>query len=139
MSKKHLDAEDEDISVNTRSVATNPNTPQTFSLSKQAAEKFSLDKTPLAPHPTTLLSVGQFESTYLKQLESLIYNDQDRLDDDALRTIAAISDIVASTHRPIRLMSQAYRKKLPTLCKVLNQFYITHNEVIRSISQQLST
>ena len=143
MNKKHLYSPNEDIPITVKPSVTEPAPApaagiKTFTLSKQVKDVYSIDKTPLAPNPTTLLSAGQFEHTYLKQLESLIYNDMERLDSGVLMTITSLSDIVKATNRPIRLMSQAYRKKLPTLCKVLNQFYVENHKVIRGIAEQLS-
>jgi hypothetical protein len=143
MNKKHLYSPNDDIPISVKpSVAEPAPAPaadiKTFTLSKQVKDIFSIDKTPLVPNPATLLSVGQFEHAYLKQLESLIYNDMECLDSGTLMTITSLSDIVKATHRPIRLMSQAYRKKLPTLCKVLNQFYAENHKVIRGIADQLA-
>lgn len=143
MNKKHLYSPNEDIPITVKPPVTEPAPApaagiKTFTLSKQVKDVYSIDKTPLAPNPNTLLSVGQFERIYLHQLESLIYNDMERLDTGALMVITSLSDIVKATNRPIRLMSQAYRKKLPTLCKVLNQFYAENHKVIRGIAEQLS-
>lgn len=143
MNKKHLYSPNEDIPITVKPSETEPAPAsavdtKTFTLSKQVKDVYSIDKTPLAPNPNTLLSVGQFERIYLHQLESLIYNDMERLDTGALMVITSLSDIVKATNRPIRLMSQAYRKKLPTLCKVLNQFYAENHKVIRGIAEQLS-
>lgn len=142
MNKKHLYSPDEDIAITIKAVEPAKSAVsvevKTFSLNKRIPETFSLDKTPLQPNSTTMLAHGMFESTYLKQLEKLIYNDMDKLDTDALMTLTSLSDIVEHTHRPIRLMSQAFRKKLPTICKVLNEFYANNRSVIRGIAQQLA-
>lgn len=143
MNKKHLYTPNEDIPITVKQAVAEPAPApaadiKTFTLSKQVKDVYSIDKTPLAPNPNTLLSVGQFERIYLHQLESLIYNDMERLDTGALMVITSLSDIVKATNRPIRLMSQAYRKKLPTLCKVLNQFYAENHKIIRGIAEQLS-
>ena len=103
MNKKHLYSPNEDIPITVKPSVAEPAPAlaadiKTFTLSKQVKDVYSIDKTPLAPNPTTLLSAGLFEQTYLKQLESLIYNDMERLDSGALMTITSLSDIVKVTN-----------------------------------------
>jgi hypothetical protein len=113
-------------------------TPAIFTLSKASKQVFSIDGTTLAPSRLVLLSGAGFEAAYTKQLNATLFNDKEELDVAALMTLTSLSDIVEKSHRPIRLMSQALRKKLPTVCKVLNAFFQENQAVIRGISQQLS-
>lgn len=109
-----------------------------FTLSKTAKNVFGIDGTPLAPTKLVMLSGANFETAYTKQLDSTLFNEEAQLNHHALMAITSLSDLVEETHRPIRLMSQVFRKKLPTVCKVLNAFYHENRPVIRGISQQLS-
>ena len=110
-----------------------------FTLSKEAKQSFGIDGTALAPTRRVLLSGARFEQAYTAQLNSTLFNDQDSLEMGALMALISLSDVVEETKRPIRLMSQALRAKLPTICKALNTFYQDNHQVIRGISKQLSS
>lgn len=109
-----------------------------FTLSKTAKRTFGIDGTALAPTRRVLLAGAGFEAAYIKQLNDTLFNDQDTLDTGALMALTSLSDVAEESKRPIRLMSQALRQKLPTVCKALNDFYRENHKVIRGISQQLS-
>lgn len=143
MSHKYLYAPGEDIAFCAKPVALvepvpTPSVVSVFTLSKDVRESFVIDGTALAPSKAVMVSVSRFEQSYKDQLSKLLYNDADKLDHHALMVLTSISDIVESSQRPIRLMSQAFHKKMPTLCKALNDFYQANHAVIRGISQQLS-
>lgn len=107
-----------------------------FTLSKATKQVFTIDATPLMPSKLVLFSGSRFEAAYTKQLSDSLFNNAEKLDHRVLMALTSLSDIVEETHRPIRLMSQALHKKLPTICKVLNDFYLENRAVIRGISQQ---
>lgn len=151
MNNKHLYRSDEDIELPARiqPSLTEP-TPQpscvdkpavippVFTVSKSVTEVFELDDTCIAPSKKTMLAGSKFGEVYEAQLNSLLYNDEERLDHSALMMITALSDIHTKTNRPMRLSSQSLRKKTPLVCAVLNRFFSTNHSVIRGISQQLA-
>lgn len=110
-----------------------------FTLSKKNhCGEFLLDKTKLAPSAAVLLQPNKhLPANYTRQLEQLLFNNQEQLDPEALQLITALSDMREGAGRPIRLMSQAHVKRLPILYQCLNDFFSTHRKVIRGISQQL--
>lgn len=110
----------------------------TFGLHKSIQYKFEIDQSVLAPSKAVMLSGSKFEERYRDQLNKLLYNDEEKLDPTVLFTITTLYDANVRMKGPIRLMSQQFRSKLPTVCKVLNSFYHDSNAVISGISAQLN-
>lgn len=153
MTTKHLYQPGEDITLTPRPIPTDTpveppsNTPvavpaqepsQVFTLAKTAVETFPLDGTCIAPSRAVMLSGARFAKTYEEQLNALLYNDEEQLDHEALMLLTSLSDIHEKTQRPIRLISQSLRQKIPLVCTALNKFYRDNHAVLRGISQQLA-
>lgn len=127
---------DNDPAPPTPPAPTKPLT-QFFTTGKVNAGKYMLDNGPLSPSRLAHLSGTKFEARYRQELDAILYNDLEQLDHVKLETITQLYAVVINTHRPIGLMSQGFRKKLPTICQVLNQFYHDNLTVISGIHQQL--
>lgn len=109
-----------------------------FTSSKGVME-FKLDDTIFMPSAAILLQPKKFEDLYMKELESIIYNSKENIDTNKLLPLIILFSHINKKNYPIRIVSGNYRKLLPKVCKVLNNFLNNNYTVIRSIYESFNS
>lgn len=94
---------------------------------------FGIDNTILSPSSLVLLSSKRFEELYLKQLEDIIFTNQEEIDPDKLINLIFLIDFIKRDSYPIRIITGKYRKLAPKITNVLNNFVNKNYSILSSI------
>ena len=97
-----------------------------------------IDKTSLEPLPIVRLAGKNFETKYLEQLESYIYNSASELDPDNLYILIYLMGIIEQNHFPLKLITGRHRHQLPRIVKTLNVFFNKNMTVLAGISKMFN-
>ena len=100
--------------------------------------KLDLDNSPLKPSPSVMLSYKSFETNYSKQLDAMIYNDQDELDVGKLIGLIQMVSLVKNNKDLIQVKSSKLSRTLPVIVKCINAFFVKNRSVIFGMEQMFN-
>lgn len=109
-----------------------------FTCTSKKGTHIKIEDTELGPSKLSLLSGKKFEESYMKELKSLLYSSEENVKVDKLIALMHIYNISISTTKPIIITGLAYKKLLPKICNVLNQFFNKNIVIIGTICKMLN-
>lgn len=115
-----------------------PDTRKAYFTTGKAKYKMDLDHSGLAPSGVTMLSYKSFEVNYLKQLNSVIYNEKDELDPDKLIRLIQMVSHLKDPKDLIQIKSGKFSRTLPLIVKCLNEFFRKNHSVIYGMEQMFN-
>ena len=101
--------------------------------------KFDIDKTILEPSVATALSGKNFEKAYNKQLNAIVYTNDEELNVLSLMQLVSLYQIIEKGLYPINLVSAKHKRKIIPIIVALNAFFNTNHQVISGIYNMMST
>lgn len=101
--------------------------------------KFDIDKTILEPSVATVLSGKNFEKAYVRQLNSIVYTNDEELNIVSLTQLVSLYEIIEKGLYPINLVSAKHKRKIVPIIVALNAFFNTNNQVISGIYRMMSS
>ncbi len=111
--------------------------PTTYFTDGQSVYRYNLDGTHLEPTIKTALSGARFDQVYLKQLESILYTESDKLDENQLFHLIRLYGFFEEVRKhdqnaKVKLISGKYHRFIPRMVKILNQFLKANESIIQS-------
>jgi len=94
---------------------------------------FNIDKSVFIPNKVVMLSNKTFYSKYMLQLESMIFNNKDNLGVENLFSFIYLMDYIVKDRYPVLITTGKFKRLLPTIVKVLNDFFNKHYSAVNGI------
>lgn len=99
---------------------------------------FSLEGV-FVPTPVVLLSGKNFQAKYLKQLEALIFNDEEEIDPDKLIHLIMLTSYVKMGNLPIQIVCNKYPKHKDRIVSAMNEFFTKNYNVLSSMCDMFTS
>lgn len=93
----------------------------------------NIDKSGLIPSNLVFLSGSRFESIYMKELESILYSGNNKLNTDKLLGLIYLYDMIKAGKYPTTLITSKYKKFNGYINRTLNAFMNNNLPVIKSM------
>lgn len=93
----------------------------------------------LIPTPVVLLSGKNFETKYLRQLESFIFNNNDELDPEKLIHLIMLTTYVKMGNLPIQIICTKYPKHKERIVNAMNTFFTKNYNVLSSMCDMFTS